>query len=69
MGPGVYGAEAAAQAHFAKTARQLSPLEASLIAATLPNPRELSASRPSDYVRNRASTIRRRNNAKLLNIF
>ncbi len=60
MGPGIYGAEAAAQAHFAKTARQLSPLEASLIAATLPNPRELSASRPSDYVRNRASTIRRR---------
>ncbi len=60
MGPGLYGAEAAALAYFGKTARQLSPLEASLIAATLPNPRELSASRPSSYVSARARKIRRR---------
>jgi len=60
MGPGIYGAEAAAQAYFGKTARQLSPLEGSLIAATLPNPRELSASRPSSYVKSRARKIRRR---------
>jgi len=60
MGPGLYGAEAAALAYFGKTARQLSPLEASLIAATLPNPRELSASSPSSYVSGRARKIRRR---------
>lgn len=60
MGPGLYGAEAAAQTYFGTTARQLSPLQASLIAATLPNPRELSPSRPSSYVTARAQTIRRR---------
>jgi len=60
MGPGLYGAEAAALAYFGKTARQLSPLQASLIAATLPNPREWSASRPSSYVTARARKIRRR---------
>ncbi len=60
MGPGLYGAEAAAQTYFGTTARQISPLQASLIAATLPNPRELSPARPSSYVTARAQTIRRR---------
>ena len=60
MGPGIYGAEAAAKAYFGKTARQLSPLEGSLIAATLPNPRELFAARPSSYVTSRARKIRGR---------
>lgn len=60
MGPGLYGAEAAAEAYFGKTARQLSPLQGSLIAASLPNPRAFSPSRPSNYVKVRARTIRRR---------
>src|SRR5262245_35468419 len=37
-GPGIYGAEAAAQHHFRKSARDLSTREAALLAAALPNP-------------------------------
>lgn len=57
-GHGVFGAEAAAQHHFAKSARHLSRHEASLLAAVLPNPRAWSAGRPSAYVSRRANWIR-----------
>jgi monofunctional biosynthetic peptidoglycan transglycosylase len=56
-GPGLYGAEAAAQRYFNKPAADLSPREAALIAAVLPNPRERSPSRPSPRVSRRASLI------------
>ncbi|WP_105102697.1 monofunctional biosynthetic peptidoglycan transglycosylase [Microbulbifer pacificus] len=59
FGEGVYGAEAAAQAHFGTTARHLSASQAGLLAAVLPNPIQMSASRPSPYVRSRASAIHR----------
>lgn len=59
-GPGVYGAEAAAAAHFHKPAAALSRREAALLAAVLPNPRILSADRPSPYVEERAATIEAR---------
>ena len=55
--PGVYGAEAAAQHHFHKSASQLSRREAALLAAVLPNPRRLSAGKPGAYVARRASQI------------
>ncbi len=58
--PGVYGAEAAAQHHFHKDAGQLSPHEAALLAAVLPNPRRWSASAPGPYVRSRADIIENR---------
>ncbi|HET9887120.1 MAG TPA: monofunctional biosynthetic peptidoglycan transglycosylase [bacterium] len=38
MGPGIYGAEAAAQAYFGKSAASLSAREASSLAASLPRP-------------------------------
>lgn len=57
FGPGVYGAEAAAQYHFGKPAAELTRREAALLAVVLPNPREMSASKPSGYVRKRAGTI------------
>lgn len=57
-GHGVFGAEAAAQHHFAKSVRHLSRHEASLLAAVLPNPRAWSAGRPSAYVSRRANWIR-----------
>jgi monofunctional glycosyltransferase len=60
LGPGIYGAEAAAQAHFGKPARALSPQEAALLAAILPNPRMWSPSRPTAYLQGRARTIRSR---------
>lgn len=58
--PGVYGAEAAARHHFGKSAANLTRREAALLAVVLPNPREMSASRPSNYVARRARTIERR---------
>jgi monofunctional biosynthetic peptidoglycan transglycosylase len=57
-GPGIYGAEAAAQYYFDKPASALTANEASLLAAILPNPRESSPVRPSAYIRERARTIR-----------
>lgn len=45
--PGVYGAEAAAQHHFKKSAAKLNKHEAALLAAVLPNPITRHAGRPS----------------------
>lgn len=58
MGKGIYGAEAAAQAFFGKSASELSRYESSLITACLPNPLERHADRPSQYVTRRAGQIR-----------
>jgi monofunctional glycosyltransferase len=60
MGPGIYGAQAAAEHYFGKSAADLGRLEASLLAAVLPNPRQWSPAAPTDYILGRASTIRRR---------
>lgn len=60
FGPGIYGAEAAAQAYFNTSAAKLSPYQAALLAAVLPNPRQYNAGRPSAYVQGRAATIRLR---------
>lgn len=62
FGPGIYGAEAAAQAHFGKRAKDLTRHEAALLAAVLPNPVRWSASRPTSYIRRRAGTIQARMN-------
>jgi monofunctional glycosyltransferase len=45
-GPGVYGAEAAAQHHFGKSAAGLTPQEAAQLAAALPNPKRRNAGNP-----------------------
>lgn len=55
--PGVYGAEAASQHWFGKSADELSAREAARLAAILPSPRRYSASAPGPYVRRRASRI------------
>ena len=57
FGPGVYGAEAASTAFFRRHANQLKPAQASTLAAVLPNPKRLSAAKPSYYVQSRADTI------------
>jgi monofunctional biosynthetic peptidoglycan transglycosylase len=57
-GPGIYGAEAASQFYFHKTAATLSPDEAARLAAILPDPLKWSASRPDRYVAGRAAFIR-----------
>lgn len=55
--PGVYGAEAASQHWFGKSAADLSPREAARLAAVLPSPRRYSAGSPGPYVRRRTSRI------------
>lgn len=50
MGPGVYGAEAAAQYYFSKPAAKLTKSESATIAAILPNPIRWSASKPTRYI-------------------
>lgn len=59
FGDGVFGVEAAAQRYFHKPARRLTPSEAALLAAVLPNPLRFKASAPSGYVRSRQAWILR----------
>ncbi len=62
MGNGVYGAEAAAQHWFHKSAKKLTKDEAAAIAAILPNPLRLKANPASDYVSNRKAWIKQQMN-------
>lgn len=55
--PGVYGVEAAARRYWGISARQLSPSQAALMAAVLPNPRRWEFWRPTPYIRKRQATI------------
>ena len=57
FGDGIYGAEAAARTYFGKPARRLTPSEAALLAAVLPNPRKFRANAPSEYIRRRQAWI------------
>lgn len=59
-GDGIYGAETASKAYFNRSAAQLTPAQASLLAAVLPNPREWSARNPGPYVSERSGVIRYR---------
>ncbi|HSI70469.1 MAG TPA: monofunctional biosynthetic peptidoglycan transglycosylase [Gillisia sp.] len=62
MGKGVYGAEAASQYWFKKSASQLSTYEAAAIAAILPNPRQYRANPASSYIEGRKAWIVRQMN-------
>lgn len=59
-GPGIYGAEAAAQHHFRKAARDLSTREAVLLAAALPNPIVRRAGRPGSQLERMAGRLKRK---------
>jgi monofunctional biosynthetic peptidoglycan transglycosylase len=59
-GDGVFGAEAAAQRYFGKSARQLAPLEAARLAVMLPRPKYFEKLPNSSYIAGRASVISRR---------
>ena len=50
-GPGIYGAEAAAQYHFNRPASELTAVQAARLAAILPNPLNRSARAPSGGTR------------------
>jgi monofunctional biosynthetic peptidoglycan transglycosylase len=51
MGERVYGAEAAAQSYFHSAAASLSPSQAALLAACLPNPRVMNPASPNKRLR------------------
>jgi len=57
FGVGTYGAEAAAQRFFHKTAAQLTRADAAVLAAVLPNPERYSAIAPSRFVQQRREWI------------
>ena len=50
MGDGVYGAEAASQQYFGKTAQSMSKSRAASLVAVLPNPLRWNPSRPTRYI-------------------
>lgn len=56
-GKGVYGVEKASQTYFNKPAKKLSPGEAALIAAILPNPRKWNPAKPTPYLLGRQQWI------------
>jgi monofunctional biosynthetic peptidoglycan transglycosylase len=56
-GPGLYGAEAAAQHYFHKSAAKLTRLEASRLTAILPSPLKWRAAKPGPYVQKRSRRI------------
>ncbi len=57
FGPNIFGAYNAAYVHFGKTTSTLNQHEAALLAAVLPNPHKMYASKPSEYVSKRAAHI------------
>lgn len=57
MGDGVFGVERAANIYFNKTAARLSPQEASLIAACLPNPKVYKVKPASSFMLRRSREI------------
>lgn len=59
-GPGIYGAEAASQYHFGKSASRLSRSEAALLVAALPSPLKRNAGRPGPRMQRLASRIEAR---------
>jgi len=57
FGDHLFGVEQASKRYFGISAKNLNARQAALLAATLPNPREFHAYRPSSYVRKRQDWI------------
>jgi monofunctional biosynthetic peptidoglycan transglycosylase len=59
-GDGIYGVEAASRAYFHRSASELGPSEAALLAAAIINPRVLNPARPTSRLIRRQQLILRR---------
>ena len=59
-GDGIYGVESASRAYFHKSAAELAPPEAALLAAAIVNPRGLNPARPTARLIRRQQLILRR---------
>jgi monofunctional biosynthetic peptidoglycan transglycosylase len=57
FGPGVYGAEAAAERFFHEDASQITPAQAARLAAVLPKPLAWKAAAPGPYIAKRSRHI------------
>jgi monofunctional biosynthetic peptidoglycan transglycosylase len=57
FGPGIYGVGAASEIYFGKAPIELSDAEAALLAAVLPNPKQLRVSQPTPYLLERRNWI------------
>lgn len=57
FGPGIYGVGAASRHYFGTIPAQLSDRDAALLAAVLPNPKQLRVDQPSEYVRERQAWV------------
>ncbi|HCD06554.1 MULTISPECIES: monofunctional biosynthetic peptidoglycan transglycosylase [unclassified Methylophaga] len=53
-GPGVFGIEAASQYHFRLPAANLTPMQAALLASSLPSPLNYNPARPAQHLHKRA---------------
>jgi monofunctional biosynthetic peptidoglycan transglycosylase len=62
MGNGIYGAEAASQFWFKKSASNLSKDEAAAIAAILPNPLNYKANPANNYIQKRKAWVKQQMN-------
>jgi len=56
-GDGIYGIEPASRRYFGKSASQLLPEEAAILAAMIPNPRRYTPSRNMKYLIKRKAEI------------
>src|SRR5690606_15289732 len=56
-GDGLYGAEAAAQHYYGRSAERLTKRQAALLVAVLPNPRRWSPARPTAFINRKTNTI------------
>jgi len=59
FGNGVYGAEAASQDFYNRSAAKISREQAALLATVLPNPRKYNAAKPGPYVQKRQQWVLR----------
>jgi monofunctional glycosyltransferase len=59
-GDGIYGADAAARAYFHKSAAELAPQDAALLAAALVNPRLLDPAHPTPRLKRRQQMVMHR---------
>jgi monofunctional biosynthetic peptidoglycan transglycosylase len=57
FGPGIYGVGEASKAYFGKPPRELTNADAALLAAVLPNPKQLRIDNPSPYALERQAWI------------
>ena len=58
-GKGIYGVGKAGEIYFGKSAKNLNKEESALIAAVLPNPKQMSPAKPSSYIHERQAWIMR----------